>query len=230
MPWVTIFIHLEECGWICYPIPLLLGRQNIVDPSRTNFVVAEPVKQHAGCTPRWNVQGAGYFLQRNASLHQSWPSHVQPTLHCTFCYFSPCPYCWKCLISKNENASPTGKQLLFWRCKWLTWRSQLSDNFCRGLSENNAYLDVGPKAEGWKSQGFHLFVRQCLCYMAHKKCCEINTLVLLLVNFCIQIRQTLLFSMMSFVLLCVKFCNKFKGGIIQIEIPSYVSLNLNCNV
>ena len=84
-------------------------------PSCANFAAAKPVMQYAGCSPSWNFQGAGYFLQWNQRryewehLHRSSPSRMQLTLRCTFCYFSPCLYCRKCLISQTENASPTGK-------------------------------------------------------------------------------------------------------------------------
>ena len=54
--------------------------------------------------------------------------------------------------------------------------------------------------------------------MAHKKCCEMNTLVRVLANVCIEIRQSVLFSMMAFVLLCVQVVSS------KIKIPSYLSV------
>ena len=63
--------------------------------------------------------------------------------------------------------------------------------------------------------GVRFFPKKLGSYMAHKKCCEINTLVLFCVNFCMQTHQIFLFSVMLFVLLWVQFCNDFKGGLIQ---------------
>ena len=157
---------------------------------------------------------------------------MRSTLRWIFCYFSPCPYCRKCLISKTENVSPTGKQLLL--------NEQMTSLQITAQGEFLLWIIRGWQVPWWRteswwwSQVFRLFW-DSVCYMAHKKCCEINTVVVFLlwifayrysdcsfwqyhlffflVNVCIHIPQTLFFLMMSFVPLCVRFCNEFKGGL-----------------
>ena len=76
----------------------------------------------------------------------------------------------------------------------------------------------------WKSSFLSFFLFFC-----HVCCCGINTLVLLLLNFCTQIHQTLLFSM-SFLFSWggggVRFCNfamNLKVVSSKIEIPSHIT-------
>ena len=100
-----MFFHLEKGGWIC-PIPLVLGRNQAVCGGRacyTSCWMNSPMKRSG----RWLFPPT-----KCERLHRSWPSYVQPTLRCTFCYFSPCPYCRKSLLSKTGTVSTTGKQLL----------------------------------------------------------------------------------------------------------------------
>ena len=121
-----------------YPIPpLLFGRQNMGQSSSANLKAAEDVTQYAGCTPRWNVQGAGYVFppMKCQRLHLLWPSHVQPTLRWTFCYFSPClPLLSKMLDFPDWQCFAHRKTVAFWRSRWRVCRSHLKGNFCRGLS------------------------------------------------------------------------------------------------
>ena len=165
-PWVAISTHLEERGWIiyniiCYPIPLLLGHQNMGDQSRTNFAVAEAVTQYAGCTPRWNVQDAGNFLQQNAC------DFVDHGLHtCNQLFVALFVIFYLALTVENawfprlKMFHPPETVALEGADDGLADRS--SDNFCRGLSKKDAHLYVGPKIDGRESKVFHHFVRQCL--------------------------------------------------------------------
>ena len=110
---VAISTNLEERGWICYAIPLLLGRQNMGDPSCANFAVAEPVSltQYTGSTPRWNFQGSGYFLQWNASIFIDHDLHTCNQLFVSlFVIFHLAPTVENAF--QTEHISPIGKQLL----------------------------------------------------------------------------------------------------------------------
>ena len=86
-------------------------------PSRTNFAVAESVTRYAGCASRWMFRPvAGYFLQQNSSVFIDHGFPMCNQLFVAFfccCYFSPCLYCGKSLISQTENDSPIRKQ---WGC------------------------------------------------------------------------------------------------------------------
>ena len=93
-------VEYATLSLFCYGVKIIMG-----DPCRANFAVAEAVMQYAGCTSQRNVQGAGYFVERNASIF------IDPT-NSSLHFFFFCLPCGKCLISQTEKKMPTGKQLL----------------------------------------------------------------------------------------------------------------------
>ena len=113
---------------------------------------------------------------------------------------------WKCFTHEKNSC--------FWRSRWWACRSLLRE-FMSLIDREWRVSWCRTESRRRRESCFPPFVLGNVYYMAHKKCPEINTPGFFLVNLCIQIRQTLFFSMMSFVLLCVKVCNDFKGGLVQ---------------
>ena len=124
----------EERGWICYPIPLLLKRQNLGDLSWANFVVAEPVMQRARCTPQWKVQCTDYFLQQNASIFIDQGLYMCNQLFVIIFRFAP--------TVKNDGFPSLKKfhpleNKCLWRSRWWACTSRLWEwDFYHGLSMN----------------------------------------------------------------------------------------------
>ena len=112
-------------------------------------------------------------------FHRSWPSQVQPTLCYTFCYFSPCLFCWAWFL-RLKKFHPL-ETCFFWRSGWWACKSQLRENFWCRLSKNGVYLDVGLIFSSGESQvfchSFRQYLLNSLQEMLWKKhscsfCCE----------------------------------------------------------
>ena len=92
-------------------------------------------------------------------LHQSWPSHVH-TFFALFVIFHLAPTVEHAWLPRMKLFHPP-ENSCFWRSRWRSCTSQPRDNFCHTLSENDAYLAVGPKVGGGDRFSI-IFFRQCL--------------------------------------------------------------------
>ena len=101
-------------------------------------------------------------------LHRSRPSHVQPTLCCTFCYFSPWSYCRKCLISPDRKCFSHRKTVAFEVADdWLPDRSSGRIFLSRISREWRVpWCRTGSRLR--RESGFPSFFRQCLLHGSQK--------------------------------------------------------------
>ena len=225
------YYQLPQCLWRCLgsqfscilmsPVEIATLSLFHWDPSHANAAVAEPF--YTVCWLHSLKKQSGHWLfppMKCNCLRWSWSSHVQ--LHCSFCYFSPCPYCWKCWISQTENILPTGKQLLL---KEQMTGLHLRENFCCGLSENDMYLDVGLKVQWWSESGFHhFFFRQCLLHGSQKMLWNKLPCSFLCVCAFLHTNTSDCSFWLCHLLFCASsFAMNLRGVLSKIEIPLYCS-------
>ena len=115
------------------------------------------------------------------------------------------------------------------------WELECKGSISHKLSRSGACYTVCWMHSPAKCSGFWLFPPTniflgSVCYMANKKCCQISTLVHFLVIFCIQICQTLLFSICHLFFHVTSFAMNLKGVSSKTEIPSQIQSVWNCSV
>ena len=171
-PWVAIFIQLEEHGWICYPIPLLLGCQNTGDPSCANSAVVMSVSllcSMLDALPNKIFRALATFSnEMRASSSIMAFTHANQPFVALFVIFHLAPTVENAWFSALKMFYPL-ENCCFWRSGWRACLSQLTENFSHGLSGNDAHLDVGPKVVGGENQVFCHFLGQCLLHGSKRK-------------------------------------------------------------
>ena len=145
---------------------------------------------------------------KSERLHRSWPWHVQPIFIVHFVIFHhtpppphpPTPTCQKCLISQIENVSPAGKQLLL-KEQMAGLQTAAQRKLLSRIVGKRRIPRCRTGSQRRRESCFPSFSLGSVRDMGHKKCCEINNLVLIcMCNFAYKYIRLLFFWIMSFVL------------------------------